>query len=231
LSALQACLWGWASRLHQTSSSKPSAMSGWLTAIGISRSRRFFSLVGRVGTDHPVFGAWPTDPQANDGIQHRRACEGGVAQALLVTDFGQPFERPHTRRLTEVPGALVQDGVYLLSFLSVQHGFDPDRHVRPTRHTREATHVKRVNDVPHRLRAQRKVRAICEGCWPSVLAHNIWQRRTVKASRLRHPASSAARSSSGTWRIDSGGFIAQTLSPCSCLHKHFVQTALVPQPS
>jgi hypothetical protein len=41
----------------------------------------------------------------------------------------------------------------------------------------------------------------------AALASNIWQRRTVKASRLRNPASSAARSSSVTWRIHIGGFI------------------------
>src|SRR5687768_16945098 len=75
-------------------------------AIWIRRSRRFFPLVGRVRTDDPVFGTWPTDPQADDGIQHGGAREGGVAQALLVTDGGQPFEGPHTRRLAKGLGAI-----------------------------------------------------------------------------------------------------------------------------
>jgi hypothetical protein len=119
--SLQACMCGGASRLHHTSSAKPRALSCWLAAIWIRRSRRFCSLVGRVGTDDPVCGAWPLDAHADDGLQHRRACEGGVAQALLVTHFSSPFERPDTRQLAKGPGALVQDGAYLRPFLRVQH--------------------------------------------------------------------------------------------------------------
>ena len=38
----QACRWGWASRLHHTSSAKPSAQSGCAAASAIRRSRRLF---------------------------------------------------------------------------------------------------------------------------------------------------------------------------------------------
>lgn len=112
----------------------------------------FFPLLGRLRTDNPGFGAWPTAPQADDGLQPGRTGAGGLAQARLVADGGQPFEGPHTRRLAKGAGALVQDDASLCACVGVQHGLAPQRHVRPTRHTRKTTLVKRVKDVAHRLR-------------------------------------------------------------------------------
>ena len=97
-----------------------------VVAKWIRRSRCFFSLVGRVGTDDPVFGALPTDPQPDHGIQQGRTGESGVAQALLMTDCGQQFECPRARWFAKGARTLVQDHTYLLSFLSVKHGLDPE---------------------------------------------------------------------------------------------------------
>jgi hypothetical protein len=69
-----------------------------------------------------------------------------------VTHVSEPVERPDTHRLAKGPGALVHDGAYLLACLSVPHGRDRDRHVRPVRHTREATRVERVQPMAYRLR-------------------------------------------------------------------------------
>jgi hypothetical protein len=99
-----------------------------------------------------VCGTWPTDPHADDGIQHGGSGEGGVAQARLRADGGQPFEGPQTRRLAKGPGTLGQDRTSWFALLSVQDGLDSAWYVCSLLHTRETTRVKRVNDVPHRLR-------------------------------------------------------------------------------
>ena len=99
-----------------------------------------------------MVGAWPTDPQADAGSQQGGTGEGGLAQARRVADGGQPCEGPQTRRLATGPGAVVPDDASLCACVGVQHGRDPQRHVRPTRHTRQATSVACVEHVAHRWR-------------------------------------------------------------------------------
>jgi hypothetical protein len=45
----------------------------------------------------------------------------------------------------------MEDGAYLLPFLSIQDRLDRDWHVRPMLYTREATRVERVQHVADRL--------------------------------------------------------------------------------
>jgi hypothetical protein len=45
----------------------------------------------------------------------------------------------------------MEDGAYLLAFLSMQDRLDRIRHVRPPLYTREATRVERVQHVADRL--------------------------------------------------------------------------------
>src|SRR5829696_2209673 len=59
-SSVQLLKVGKASRLHQHSSSKPTAHSESAAATSISRSRRLFSFVQRIRGADPAFGSLPT---------------------------------------------------------------------------------------------------------------------------------------------------------------------------
>ena len=77
-SGAQVCSAGCASRLHQTSSPKPSPV-GWVAARAISRSRRFCSNVCRIGTGDPVFGPLPAYAKACQGAANAFATDGAGA--------------------------------------------------------------------------------------------------------------------------------------------------------
>src|SRR5215212_5025938 len=61
--SLKPCKEGKATRLHQTSSSKPNTHSSLSSLRRISRSRRLFSFVVGVRTRDPALGSLPAHPQ------------------------------------------------------------------------------------------------------------------------------------------------------------------------
>jgi hypothetical protein len=67
-----------------------------------------------------------------------------------MTHGREPRAGPDTGRLAKGPRALMEDGAYLLPFLSLQDRLDRDRHGRPTLYAREATRVERVQHVADR---------------------------------------------------------------------------------
>src|SRR5215210_6955568 len=79
--SLKLCKEGKATRLHQTSSSKPNAQSSLSSVKPISRSRRLFSFVVGVWTRYPPLGSLPAHPQlprqgGPDGLSaHPLFCE------------------------------------------------------------------------------------------------------------------------------------------------------------
>src|SRR5215218_4996800 len=88
-SALQALRVGRATRLHQHSSSKPTAHSGFAPAISISRSRLLFSLVQGVGGSDPPLGPHPPHRKkarqgGPDGLPRDALCR----KTLLEGDIG-----------------------------------------------------------------------------------------------------------------------------------------------
>src|SRR5262249_1444941 len=109
--SVQQCWSGWARRLHQTSSPKPSAHAGWVRARCIRRSRLFFAALGRIGTGEPMFGSLPGPTQAAEGQPHGFVADQARGEALGETDLGGQGERPPTGRLAERPWTLVQAGL------------------------------------------------------------------------------------------------------------------------
>jgi hypothetical protein len=129
-----------------------------------------------------MLGAFPSDSQADDGIQHRRQRWGCLAEALRVADFRQEFERPDTRWFAKVASALMWDRPQLAPFRGVQHGLDSERDVQLTLHTSQDALGERMEHIPYGLR--RTVQGLGDhwGFGRLALANKIWQLRTVNAS-------------------------------------------------
>jgi hypothetical protein len=127
----------------------PPRPDGWRPSGAAGRGG-FFARIRGVGTAKPLVRAGPTHPQADDGLQPRRACKGGSTQALRVPHRREPLEGPHTRRRANGPGALMEEDAYRRPFRSVQPRRDRERPVRAARHTGEALRLERVQHVADR---------------------------------------------------------------------------------
>src|SRR5918999_325139 len=117
---------GSATRLHQHSSWKPTAHSGFPSATSISRSLAklaFFPFVQGVGGGDPAFGPLPAYPeQARKSGPDGLARDPPLGEPLLEGDLRRHRERPQARPAAELPrraveqppqgfGALLVEGV------------------------------------------------------------------------------------------------------------------------
>src|SRR5918994_4395267 len=87
---------GNATRLHQHSSSKPTAqVSGLAAAISISRSRRLFSFIEGVGRGDPAFRSRPPDSEkahksSPDGLPRHRPFDESLLKGNLCRHLQSP---------------------------------------------------------------------------------------------------------------------------------------------
>ena len=208
--SLQLCSEGKASLLHQVWSQNPSTAqeSGWLAAILISRSRRLFSLVLRIWCSDPAFGPLPAHPQP------RKRCPDGLARDPL---FGEPFfeadlgshlQSPKATLFAEFARVLVKQFAQSLSLLRIESPVNSMRmlRTRPKRF-REPPLVEGVHGVARRLRIAAKLVSELVGIFAPVASEQyLAERRKVKASGERKPASRVLRSASLKGRTKIGRF-------------------------
>ena len=173
----------------------------------ISRSRRFFSPIGRVRTGKPVFGAFPVGPQTHDGIADSRRAQGLGAQADVTADLGQQRQRPRAPRFAERPRTLVQQTMDTLALGGIQHGLDRTGDAGLRSEARQPRCAKACRALRTVWTLQPTWVAIWAGVWCCVLASKIWHRRKVNACLERKPPSRWRRSSSVNGRTKIGGFI------------------------
>src|SRR5215213_3105263 len=104
-SSLQVFKVGNASRLHQHSSSKPTAqVSGLASATSISRSRRLFSFVQGIGGGDPPFRSEPPHPEKArkrrpDGLSR----DPPFGESLLEGGLCGHLQGPKARLAPELP--------------------------------------------------------------------------------------------------------------------------------
>ena len=150
--AAQACRTGWARRENQTSSAKPKAQPGRPRARAISRSRRRFLRVGRIGAGQPALGSLPAHPQPEqrppDGLERQH----GLAQPFRVRHLRQQRECPGAPGVAEGARRPVQDRPQPLKLGLAQHRRGARRPRRAGRQGAEAGGVEGANAVADRLR-------------------------------------------------------------------------------
>ena len=188
-------------RLHQHSSSKPTAHSGFAPAISISRSRLLFSFLQWLRRGDPALGphphrterrrdkvariGWSRPRRARASIVLRRPHRGGhlqSPQAALAPEF--------PRRAVEHPPQSL--GAFLLAKAAYTRLGPEKAGVRASR-PRSSTRKARMAFLTL-CEAHPRSWAIFGGEFPRGLARRIWHRRITKASPARSPASRLSRS-------------------------------------
>src|SRR5918993_5118797 len=164
-SSLQALSVGSAKRLHQHSSSKPTAqVLGFSAATSISRSRLLFSFVQGVRGGYPPLGAHPANPQqARKRRPDRLSGDALFGEPVLVSRFGGHPQGPQARLVSELPRGAVEHPSELLSALFVE-GVAGSPRARGLRFEGEKTPpVEVVDGVAHRLGGASEVRGDLRG--------------------------------------------------------------------
>src|SRR3712207_2148127 len=206
---------GKANRLHQHSSSKPTAHSESAAATSISRSRRLFSLVQGIGRGDPAFGSLcqHTPPR-------RRA---------KVARMVSPETRLSTRPSSKATCAAISSVQRLVSLPnSLGERWSNSRNCSALFSSKAAWVLLGREDLatkasnPRSLKSwmasrtvccpQPRFSAICGTSSPLEEARSICERRKVKVSLERNPASSRLRSSFESVRTKIGGFMPPTVT-------------------
>src|ERR687889_294290 len=208
-SSLQALSVGSAKRLHQHSSSKPTAqVLGFSAATSISRSRLLFSFVQGVRGGYPPLGAHPANPQqARKRRPDRLSGDALFGEPVLESRFGGHPQGPQARLVSELP----RGGWSIPRNFSALSSSKASR----VRLGREdfASRARR----PLRLKswmasrtvweAHPRFEAIFGARSPFALAKSTCERRMAKASLERSPFSRLSRSFSDNGRTKIGVFM------------------------
>src|SRR5215204_137566 len=114
---------GSATRLHQHSSSKPTAHSGWAAATSISRSRRLFSFVQGIGGGDPPLGPLPayaqkTPERGADGLPR----DPLFGETLLEGGLGGHLQSPQATLIPELSRRAVEHPPQPLGRVRVEGG-------------------------------------------------------------------------------------------------------------
>src|SRR5918998_3770878 len=108
-SSAQALMAGSATRLHQHSSSKPTAHSGFAPATSISRSRLLFSFVQGVrGGDPPLRPHPPNRKQARKRCPDSLPADAQIGEAPLEGHLGGHLQSPQAALVSELSRAEVE---------------------------------------------------------------------------------------------------------------------------
>src|SRR5207244_9435470 len=103
-----------------TSSPKPRAHVGCVIARWISRSRRFFSSIGRIRAGDPMLGTLPGYPQPAERQPTGFVADQSWREALGETALGRQLQGPQAGRLAERAGTLRQQRPEGLAGASVE---------------------------------------------------------------------------------------------------------------
>src|SRR5215207_1531247 len=143
---------GSATRLHQHSSSKPTAHSGWAAATSISRSRRLFSFVQGIGGGDPPLGPLPAYAQKTP----ERGAEGLprdplFGETLLEGSPGGHLQSPHAPRIPELSRRAVEHPPQPLGRVRVEGGMHALRSRGASDERIQALLVEGADGVANRL--------------------------------------------------------------------------------
>src|SRR5215213_8723071 len=213
-SSLQVFKVGNASRLHQHSSSKPTAqVSGLASATSISRSRRLFSFVQGIGEVIHLFALSHPTPRRRESVARMVSPETRLSVSPSSKAACAAISR--VQRLDSRPNSLGERWSISLSASALFSS-----KAAYTRLGRDEPAVRESS--PRSLKAWMAFLAVCEphprlraifgGESPRALARRIWQRRRTKASLERSPASSLSRSLFDSCRTKIGGFMEGTIA-------------------
>src|SRR5215218_5361132 len=145
---------GSATRLHQHSSWKPTAHSGFPSATSISRSRRLFSFVEGIGGGDPPLGPLPAYPE-----QARKSGPDGLprdpplGEPLLEGDLRRHLQSPQAPPAAELPRRAVEQPPQGFGALLVEGVPCALRTRGLGRQSGKATLVEVVDGIARRLRA------------------------------------------------------------------------------
>src|SRR5215211_2539202 len=147
------CKFGCLTLLHQHSSSKLATQSTLSSARSISRSRRLFSFVKRIGRGDPMLGPLPANPHTCRGSSDSLPRYPLLGESLRKAHFSGHIHRPQAALLAELPGAPMKYLAQSLSSLLIEGSMHGVRAVgTPSEHLFEALLVEPMDGVACCLR-------------------------------------------------------------------------------
>src|SRR3712207_4181649 len=173
-----------------------------------------FSFVEGVGGGDPPLGPLPSHSEkTRQGAPDSLARDPPVCKPLLEARLCCHLQSPKARVVSELPRGAVEHLFESLGTLLVE-GVAGSFGARGSgNESIQAPLVEVVDGVAHRLLPAAQVLSYLRYiCSPLELAETIWERRKVKASLERSPASSRLRSSFESGRTKIGGFMATTVT-------------------
>jgi hypothetical protein len=156
-----------------------------------------------------VLGPSPANPHTRQGSPDSLSTHPLFGEPLLETHFSSHLHRPQAALLAELPGAPMEHLAQSLGPFGIEGPMNGERAVRASsERLGKALLVELVDGIARGLRVTAEVAGDLVGVLPSALLSRIWQRRKVKASGERKPASRVLRSASVKGRTKIGRFIA-----------------------